>query len=99
MNRRTIAVVSACLLQVGFLAGCQNLARPNIGYPGAASYQQARAEVFDPYPENEPGPAIEGGRPLDYEKPIPEVDRARHVRQSPSLVNSNWMPWNWGRNY
>ncbi|MDZ7617255.1 MAG: hypothetical protein U1E05_09635 [Patescibacteria group bacterium] len=99
MNRRTIAVVSACLLLVGIQAGCRGLAPPNIGYPGTASDQQARAEKFDPYPENEAGPAVEGGRPREYTKPIPEVDRARHVRPAPSVVNSNWMPWNWGQKY
>jgi hypothetical protein len=91
--------VAMLLLLAGLLTGCRGLAPPNIAYPGPASYQQARAQVFDPYPENEPGPAIEGGRPLDYAKPIAEVDRARRLPQAPPELNANWMPWNWGRNY
>ena len=63
--------------------GCGNLARPNFRCPGTAEDQQARALRFDPYPESEPGPAVGGGRPLDYEKPPAEVLRAR------------WLPWNW----
>ncbi len=63
--------------------GCQNLARPNLACPGTAEAQQARAERFDPYPENEPGPKIVGGRPMEYENPPAEVFRAR------------WLPWNW----
>ena len=71
----------AVLLVAG--TGCQNLARPNLSCPGTAESQQARAIQFDPYPENEPGPKVVGGRPMDYEKPPAEVFRAR------------WLPWNW----
>ena len=67
------------------LAGCQGLAPPSVLHPGPAEYQQRRAQRFDPYPENEPGPEIVGARPLEYGKPPAEVQRAR------------WSPWNTGR--
>ena len=57
------------------LAGCANM--PPGSHPGTAQYQRSMAERFDPYPENEPGPAIVGGRPMEFEKPIPETQRAR----------------------
>lgn len=79
MKRR----VKACFVLVGCLPGCCGLAPPHLQYPGPAGYQQARAQVFDPYPENEPGPAIEGGRPLEYAKPIAEVERARRLPKRP----------------
>ena len=53
--------------------------------PGPAEHQQSQAEQFDPYPENEPGPELVGARPMEYDKPLAEVKRAR------------WLPWNWGR--
>jgi len=67
------------------VAGCRGLAGPQLAGPGTAAYQQARAERFDPYPENEPGPAVVGARPMEYQHALPEVERAR------------WLPWNWGR--
>ncbi len=69
-------VLPAAVLTLGY-AGCNSLAPPNWPHPGPAAYQQRLAEHFDPYPENEPAPAIIGGRPLEYEKPQAEVVRAR----------------------
>ncbi|MDY0169645.1 MAG: membrane or secreted protein [Thermoguttaceae bacterium] len=88
MNKRIVV----WLILVGILPGCCGLAPPNLHYPGTAGYQQARAQVFDPYPENEPGPAIEGGRPLEYERPIPEVDRARRLPKTPPGLNITPIP-------
>jgi len=81
MNNLRLAVLPA-LLAIS-LSGCRTLALPDWHHPGTAQYQQGIAEQFDPYPENEPAPAVVGGRPLSYEKPPPEVRRAR------------WLPWNW----
>lgn len=85
MGRR----IAAYFLLGGCLPGCCGLAPPNLHYPGPASFQQARAQVFDPYPENEPGPRIEGGRPLEYERPVAEVERARRLPQRPPGFNAN----------
>ena len=90
MNRLWL-VVFAMVLPLG-LAGCRGLARPNWFYPGTAERQQAQAEQFDPYPENEPGPEIVGARPLEYEKPVAEV---RRVQPSFDPLRARWLPWNW----
>lgn len=68
---RLLLVIASVLL-----AGCGTTG-PNWFRPGPASYQQAAAERFDPYPENEAGPKVEGSRPREYQKAIPEVDRSR----------------------
>jgi hypothetical protein len=59
------------------LAGCQSTGKPSLLHPGPAQVQQNRAVRFDPYPENEPGPAMVGVRPKGYENPLPESYRAR----------------------
>ncbi len=92
MNARTVLF----LLLAGGVAGCSGLAPPNLAYPGPAGYQQARAQLFDPYPENEPGPAVEGARPREYAKPVAEVERARRVREAHE-INAPWMPQTWGQ--
>ncbi|MFC1596664.1 hypothetical protein ACFL5Q_01825 [Planctomycetota bacterium] len=79
---RSYSVLLAAFLVIGFL-GCQSVSRPDWLHPGPAAYQQSRAEQYDPFPENEPGPAIIGARPREYEKPVAEPLRAR------------WIPWSW----
>jgi hypothetical protein len=64
------------------VAGCKTTAKPNWFNPGTAPEQKARAIVHDPYPENEPGPRIEGIRPREYERPLSEVDRARLIQRN-----------------
>jgi hypothetical protein len=70
---------SSALFCLAFLclAGCQSTAPPSLMHPGSAQTQQNRAVRFDPYPENEPGPALVGVRPRGYENPISEPARAR----------------------
>ncbi len=92
MNKRQ-SVALAVILVVG-ISGCRGLVPPNWSHPGPAQYQQAQAERFDPYPENEPGPKIVGARPLEYEKPPAEVLR---VQPSINPFQARWLPWNWGR--
>ena len=74
-RRLTLLIYSALLLQ---LASCSpTIHRPRLLHPGPAGYQRAIAEDFDPYPQNDVGPKIVGGRPLDYQIPPDEVARAR----------------------
>ena len=75
---RSVAVNKVCRLLVATLlawpiAGCASVSRPSWLNPGPAPVQQSRAQQFDPYPENEPGPQIVGARPREYEKPVPEA--------------------------
>ncbi len=64
---------------LGFpVLGCSATVRkPQLLHPGPADYQRYNATQFDPYPPNDLGPAIVGGRPSGYEQPRPEVVRAR----------------------
>jgi hypothetical protein len=49
----------------------------NYGQPGDVRYQRSVATAHDPYPLDDVGPEVVGGRPPGYEKPLPEVERAR----------------------
>jgi len=92
MDKRWLSVLGVLLLMA--TAGCRNLARPNFACPGRIERQQARAQQFDPYPENEPGPKIEGGRPMEYAIPRDEVVRIRPPLE-PHRARQD--PWNLGR--
>jgi hypothetical protein len=79
MDRARQFVLLAALLSV--VVGCQN--SPFFGTPrflepaGSEAYQQARAQRFDPYPETNVGPKVDGGRPEGYDAPPPEAARGR----------------------
>ncbi|HEX4413912.1 MAG TPA: hypothetical protein VH107_09820 [Lacipirellulaceae bacterium] len=49
---------------------------PDFAHPGPAAAQQAQAIQHDPYPLNDVGPEIVGGRPLAYQQPLTEEERA-----------------------
>jgi len=42
---------------------------------GSIDRQKTRAVTFDPYPLNDIGPPIVGGRPREYANPLPEAAR------------------------
>jgi len=54
---------------------------PDLMHPGPAAYQRAQAIQHDPYPLNDIGPEIVGGRPLAYQQSLTEADRARLTSQ------------------
>ncbi|MHB1033461.1 MAG: hypothetical protein ACYC35_01945 [Pirellulales bacterium] len=83
MRKALLLILGTCLASA--IVGCSSISPPNWFHPGPASYQQAQAQRFDPYPENETGPPVVGSRPLEYQQPRAEAGRAR------------WLPWNWGR--
>lgn len=75
--RGTLSLIGCMLL---LLVGCSNphpfgLAMPDVVHPGPEPYQQARARIFEPYPENDTGPPIAGGRPREYQNELAEPDR------------------------
>jgi hypothetical protein len=74
---KTVTFVLAATVLVVCLSGCAGLQRPSWLRPGPAPYQQRMAERFDPYPDNQMGPPVQGGRPRDYEISSPEPARAR----------------------
>jgi hypothetical protein len=74
--------LSVGLLLIVGAAGCgaggsNRLARPNWFAPGTAAEQRQRAQRFDPYPETDTGPDLVGVRPREYQRSIPETERAR----------------------
>ena len=77
MNHSTtmrLALFSALCTAVG----CSSAVRlPRLPSPGPAQYQRAAAQDFDPYPLNDLGPEIVGGRPREFQKPLDEVTRSR----------------------
>jgi hypothetical protein len=80
----------AALLAVSLLAaaGCTPEAHryirfPTLWSPGTAPYQRAEAIRHDPYPLNDVGPEIEGGRPREYQQPVNEVERSRMAAPRP----------------
>lgn len=74
-NRPLIALFAALALPV---AGCNpSIAPPNLFNPGPTWLQRQKAVQFDPYPDQDAGPEVQGGRPLDYDRQIPEVERSR----------------------
>lgn len=65
--------------------GCAN--RPHAwGFPGGQGTierQKARATVHDPYPLNDIGPEVVGGRPREMYNPQSEPTRTRNVETMP----------------
>ena len=76
-------------LMIGlFLAvGCgPNIRTPRLFSPGNAAQQRYDAIYTDPYPLDDAGPEIVGGRPRGYQRPVPEVVRGRLYNPKQSLV-------------
>ena len=50
---------------------------PRLTHPGTIEQQRLRALVHDPYPDPDMGPKIDGGRPREFQQPLPEPVRNR----------------------
>lgn len=74
---RLLGLTLGLLMVVGTLGCAGGQRMPDIFHPGTTSAQQNKSVRFDPYPQPNMGPTMVGARPRDYEKPIPETDRAR----------------------
>ena len=77
--------LAVILLLFAGLAGCrsgQNLLAP----PGPTEKQRFSATIHDPYPDNDIGPEVVGGRPKDFQRPLSEPDRSR-------LFQKIWLPF------
>jgi hypothetical protein len=70
------------------LLGCASLGTPNWRHPGTAQSQQMRAHQFDPYPEDDLGPPVEGARPMEFLHPPWDIQRAR-----PHELRRRWFGW------
>ena len=70
--------MSRAFLLVLLLASGGCATRSGWGFPwgqGTVDRQKARAVVHDPYPLNDIGPEVMGGRPRDFMTPLPEAKR------------------------
>ncbi|MGC3967691.1 MAG: membrane or secreted protein [Pirellulales bacterium] len=86
MVRKTLLVV-VCGAAVA-VTGCRGTGMPQIFGPGSAKYQQTQAQRFDPYPENDIGPRVEGSRPDGYTAPPAEAYRGRSNQWSAPTYGS-----------
>ncbi len=77
-----LARMKCGMVQGLVLAGVLAVAITGCNNPGPASVQRARAQRFDPYPSNDYGPEIVGGRPQGYQKPYAEPVRSQFERWS-----------------
>ena len=50
---------------------------------GSIDRQKNRAVVFDPYPLNDIGPEVVGGRPRGFMNPLPEAKRNQLTEKGP----------------
>jgi hypothetical protein len=91
MRRRFLKIMIVGLTLTQLVACSSTIRKPRLESPGTAGLQRHNAEQFDPYPMTDAGPEIVGGRPLDYQIPVPEVNRAR---QSMPIG-----PWRMGSRY
>ena len=91
---------SLVCLALGGAVGCAGRS-PNqqatFGLPklfaGPSELQRERATQFDPYPDQDMGPEVVGGRPLDYNRQIPEVERSRFTGGAAQPVTHGMERW------
>ena len=91
---------SLVCLALGGAVGCAGRS-PNqqatFGLPklfaGPSEIQRERATQFDPYPDQDMGPEVVGGRPLDYNRQIPEVERSRFTGGAAQPVTHGMERW------
>lgn len=82
-------LLTAGLLTLGTLLGCQTTEKPNLTNPGNATVQQKRALRYDPYPSTDVGGgSMAGTRPSGYEVPPAEPSQARWTKS-----NTNASRW------
>jgi hypothetical protein len=84
MMRRSAKLMLLIALTCG-ASGCLQdplMGKPQLFEPGSEQIQQVRAQRFDPYPDVNVGPRVDGGRPDGYTQPPPE-----------SVRGTNKNPW------
>lgn len=73
LTRRWLIGMAAAAL---FTGGCS--AWPNhFARPGTIEQQRLRATIHDPYADPDAAPLLDGMRPRDYSKPLPQPVRNR----------------------
>lgn len=94
MKHLIMGLLAAALVWIGSTA---EAAWPFWSRQGTAEQQRARAEKFDPFPDNSMGPAIDGARPRDYQRQYAEPLRSQWERwreaPRPVSVPAQVQPW------
>jgi len=67
------------------ITGC-GTARLDLGPPGTIGMQREKAVIHDPYPSNDLGPPIVGGRPAGFDLPLSPT---KSLQVNPHARNSN----------
>lgn len=80
--RKTSDWTSRILAILMLCSGCAM--RSDWSNPGTIVRQQSRAMRHDPYSDNEIAPSVVGGRPRDYQAPIPQAVRNQPYPQIPA---------------
>lgn len=57
-------------------SGCNRLS-PYTWYNASPQFHEAQIQRFDPYPDNDIGPEMEGVRPPDFQTPVSIPARSR----------------------
>ncbi len=75
------ALASLLILATCVSMGCKGTryaeSKKTWRHPGTIQQQRIRATVHDPYPDQDAGPDVIGGRPRDYQQPLAEPVRNR----------------------
>ena len=87
-NRTPFYWLVVVAISTAGVAGCTAEAQryirfPDFLHPGWAGQQRAEAVEHDPYPLDDVGPEVVGGRPREYQRPVNEVERARMAASPP----------------
>jgi hypothetical protein len=92
-NVCSIVVVTSAAAMAGCTAEVHRYIRfPDVLHPGWAQHQRAEAVEHDPYPLNDVGPEVVGGRPREYLQPVNEVERARMYASPPVVAQPMAVP-------
>jgi hypothetical protein len=91
--RRIHALYVTAMVCLSLPACSSAVRKPQLAHPGPAAYQRANAEVFDPYPENDLAPAIDGGRPREVGPPRNQVERSQQFLRSHGLRPRQEVPF------
>jgi hypothetical protein len=77
MKVRLVSILFCCSLLVA-VAGCRSN-RSLLSPPGTVQQQRLNGTVHDPYPDDQAGPEVVGGRPRDYQRPWSEAHRSQSL--------------------
>src|SRR4051812_40746723 len=84
---RLISVAIGALSLAGCTAEASRYIRfPDFTHPGPEGVQRAQAIQHDPYLLNDVGPEVVGARPLAYQQPVLEEERALMGPKAPALL-------------